>query len=89
MMHDLEKEAQQATRMLSHKVVHALWRHRPGEVVIQFADGTRLFIDRTSDDLELSITEGMSVLEAEDDREEEELHVPVKAYRGEHALYAK
>ncbi len=56
---NLEEESHKATRMLKNKVIDVLWRHQPCEVVIQFTDGTRLFIDQTSDGLELSITEGM------------------------------
>lgn len=55
---ELENEAQQATAMLQGKVVQVVWRHRPGEVGIQFTDGTRLFVDHTASGVELSITEG-------------------------------
>jgi hypothetical protein len=53
---NMEEEAQQATQLLEGKVFEFLWRHRKGEILIQFVDGTRLFINQVSDDLELSIT---------------------------------
>jgi hypothetical protein len=56
---NLEKEAQRATQMLKHKVFDVLRRHHKGEVVIQFTDGTRLFVDQQPDGLELSITENV------------------------------
>lgn len=52
----LEKEAERATAMLSGKVVTRVLRHREAEVVIEFVDGTRLFVDSESP-LELSITD--------------------------------
>ncbi len=54
----LELEAARATEMLRGKTVWTVWRHRQGEVTVQFTDGTRLFVDHTSDGVELSITEG-------------------------------
>jgi hypothetical protein len=42
--------------MLTGKVVARVVRHRPGEVLIEFTDGTRFFADISSDGLELSIT---------------------------------
>jgi hypothetical protein len=35
----LRMEAQRATEMLRGKTVSVVWRHRPGEAAIQFADG--------------------------------------------------
>lgn len=52
---DLEAEATRATEMLRGRVVKQVWRHRPGEIGIEFEDGTRLFADASSA-LELSIT---------------------------------
>jgi len=54
----LRLEAARATEMLRDKTVSVVWRHRVGEVGIEFTDGTRLFVDHTSDGVELSITEG-------------------------------
>jgi hypothetical protein len=35
-----------------------VWRHRPGEVGIEFNDGTRLFVDSVSNGLDFSVTGG-------------------------------
>ena len=53
---DLHKEAAPATAMLQGKTVARVMRNRPGEVVIEFQDGTRVFIDRSETGVELSIT---------------------------------
>jgi hypothetical protein len=55
---ELEIEARRATEKLRGKVVSVVWRHREGEVGIEFTDGTRLFVDQTPVGVELSITEG-------------------------------
>jgi hypothetical protein len=55
---NLSAEARRATKMLKGKEVQIVWRHREGEVGIQFTDGSRLFVDHTESGLELSITEG-------------------------------
>jgi hypothetical protein len=52
------KEAEEATELLRGKEVATVWRHRQGEVGIEFTDGTRLFVDKTPDGVELSITGG-------------------------------
>ena len=52
----LEEEAARATEFLRGKTVLNVWRHRDGEVVIQFNDGTRFFASALNDSLELSIT---------------------------------
>jgi len=44
--------------MLRGKVVRQIWRHCPGEIGIEFEDGTRLFADVFKTGLELSITNG-------------------------------
>lgn len=51
----LEEEIERATSMLLGKVVQRVMRHRDGEVVIEFEDGSRFFADSDSH-LELSIT---------------------------------
>ncbi len=56
-MSTLQLEAERATEMLCGKTVSMVWRHRPGEVGIEFTDGTRLFVDRTPNGVELSIAE--------------------------------
>jgi hypothetical protein len=49
-------EAERISTMLEGKVVKHIFRHRNSELVIQFHDGTRFFIDTLSANLELSIT---------------------------------
>jgi len=53
---ELEKEAWEATEMLKGKTVEIVRRHRENEMSIQFADGTRLFVNQTPTGVELSIT---------------------------------
>jgi len=53
---DLENEAARLTDLLKGKAVKIVRRHRPSEIVIEFDDGTRLFVDRISNGLEFSIT---------------------------------
>lgn len=52
-------EAERVTAMLAGKVVRTVWRHREGELGIEFEDGTRLFAEVThGSQIELSITGG-------------------------------
>ena len=51
----LDEEAERATGMLLGKVVRRILRHREQEVVIEFEDGSRFFVDCETS-LELSIT---------------------------------
>ncbi len=51
----LDEESERATAMLAGKVVARVVRHNDAEVLIEFADGTRLFVDSESA-LEISIT---------------------------------
>lgn len=53
---DLHDEAARATEMLQGKTVARVMRNRPGEVVIEFQDGTRVFIDRSETGVDVSIT---------------------------------
>ena len=53
---DLSEQAMRATEALQGKVVARIARHRETEVLVEFADGTRLFIDRSGPGVELSIT---------------------------------
>ena len=57
-MTDLEDEAKKLTDLLRGKVVKVVRRHRLGEVMIEFDDGTRLFVNNTSDGIEFSVTGG-------------------------------
>ncbi|WP_332777509.1 hypothetical protein [Polaromonas sp.] len=54
----LEDEAERVSELLRGKVVARVIRHRPTEVLLEFTDGTRLFVDRAADALELSISAG-------------------------------
>ena len=57
-MVDLEDEATKLTDLLRGKTVKTVWRHRVGEVGIEFGDGTRLFVDVAATGLDFSITGG-------------------------------
>ena len=52
----LKAEGRRASRMLKGKIVKVVRRHRAGEVLIEFTDGARLFVDAKGDEIELSIT---------------------------------
>jgi hypothetical protein len=52
----LEAEGQRATEMLRGKVVSVVRRHRPGQLMIEFTDHTRIFVDQTAVGVEISIT---------------------------------
>lgn len=53
---DLDEEGKKATALLNGKVVNVVHRHRDNEVLIEFTDGVRLFVDNSGNRLELSIT---------------------------------
>jgi hypothetical protein len=55
-MSDLENESAKLTELLKGKVVKTVRRHRSSEVMIEFDDGSRLFVDRSSEGLEFSVT---------------------------------
>lgn len=52
----LQTEASRMTEMLSNKTVSHICRHKDTEVLIEFKDGTRLFVDVDGNSLEFSIT---------------------------------
>ncbi len=53
----LEEEANQVFNLISGKRPTTVWRHRPGELGIEFEDGRRLFVDAVgTGGLELSVT---------------------------------
>jgi len=52
----LKKEGTHATELLAGKVVKRLIRNRLDEVVIEFDDGSRIFVDIHEDQLDISIT---------------------------------
>jgi hypothetical protein len=55
----LQEESRRATRMLKHKAVRRISRCRRKEVLIEFTDGTRFYVDWQEKALELSITRGI------------------------------
>lgn len=58
MADNLKEEAENATQLLAGKTVALVRRHRPAEVMIEFTDGTRLFVDRSEFGVELSVADG-------------------------------
>ncbi len=58
LMPDLQDEATELTSLLSRKVVKFVRRHRAEEILIEFDDGTRLFVNNVPNGLDLSVTEG-------------------------------
>jgi hypothetical protein len=54
---DLENEAAKLTELLRGKAVKLVRRHRAKEIMIEFDDGTRLFVDTVSEPLEFSVTD--------------------------------
>ena len=54
----LAEEARAATDLLRGKEVKQVLRHRSGEVLVEFDDGTRLFVNASSGEVELSVTAG-------------------------------
>ena len=57
---DLKGETAELTRLLSGKTVRHVLRFRVGEVLVEFTDGTRLFVDAPAGTIECSVTEGIS-----------------------------
>ncbi len=53
---NLKEEAERASEMLKGKVIAKVMRQRAKEICIEFTDGTRLFVDHQSDNLEISIS---------------------------------
>ena len=51
---ELEEQAKRATDMLAGKVVSRVVRAHEGEVLVEFEDGTRLFVDRNQTGVEIS-----------------------------------
>jgi hypothetical protein len=52
----LESEASRATELLAGKAISLIRRPALGTIVVEFDDGTRLFVDSKGTSLELSIT---------------------------------
>ena len=55
-MPNLEDEAAKLTELLRGKTVKLVKRRRLGELMIEFDDETRLFVNNIPDGLELSVT---------------------------------
>ena len=58
------KISHRLTRLLKGKMVRSVKQLRPSEVLIEFHDGTRFYVDRTDIGFELSITDGPNHAEA-------------------------
>lgn len=52
----IEAEAAELERLLVSKTVSLVRRHRAGELLLQFTDGTRLFVNEANGGLEFSVT---------------------------------
>ena len=52
---DLAAEAERVTAMLKGKTVLRIWQHRPEAMGIEFADGTKLYVERNTDGLDMNI----------------------------------
>ena len=59
---NLEGEAARLSSFLKGKVVKFVKRHRTSELMIEFEDGARLFVNKTSDGLEFSVTGGPEIM---------------------------
>ena len=55
-MADLDAEGEELTNLVRAKVVTVIRRHMAAEVLVEFEDGTRLFINSRLDGLEFSVT---------------------------------
>ena len=55
---DLGDEARELTALIGGKTVKLVRRHRPAELMIEFDDGTRLFVDVATKGLDVSVTGG-------------------------------
>lgn len=53
---DQEDEATRLSDLLRSKIVRVVKRQRSDEMLIEFNDGTRLYVDKTSSGLEFSVT---------------------------------
>lgn len=53
---ELEAEGEKATSLLAGRVVNVVRCHSENEVLVEFTDGARLFVDKKGKSLEISIT---------------------------------
>jgi hypothetical protein len=58
MTSDLEHEGRRLTELLAGKIVKTVRRHRGTEVMLEFIDGTGVFVDKASNALEISVNGG-------------------------------
>ena len=56
---DLSTETHQATKILKGKIVASVKKLHKKELLIEFTDSTRLFVDWKENELELSITDSI------------------------------
>ncbi|MBL1271166.1 MAG: hypothetical protein COB25_001830 [Oceanospirillales bacterium] len=57
--HTLEREAKTIEELLAGKILTGVVRHQSNEVLLQFSDGTRLFVNaREHSSLDFSVTGG-------------------------------
>ena len=56
----MESQAEDITALIQGKSVRTVRRHRASEVMIEFTDGTRIFIDSPGAVLDVSVTGGKS-----------------------------
>jgi cytoskeletal protein CcmA (bactofilin family) len=52
---ELAAEAERITALLKGKAVQRVWQHRPEAMGIEFADGTKLYVEKRSDGLDVNI----------------------------------
>jgi hypothetical protein len=55
-MADLNDDELRLQSLIADKVISRVRRHRPSELMLEFTDGSRLFINVDGQDLDLSVT---------------------------------
>jgi hypothetical protein len=55
-MADLDDEEQRLQSLIADKVIAQVRRHRASELILEFSDGSRLFVNADGQDLDLSVT---------------------------------
>ena len=55
-MADLKDEERRLQSLIADKVIAQVRRHRAGELMLEFSDGSRLFVNVDGQDLDLSVT---------------------------------
>jgi hypothetical protein len=58
MSSDLAQEERRLSELLAGKIVKIVKRHRNTELLLEFTDGTRLYVDCPEAKLEMSVTGG-------------------------------